>query len=175
MTAVAEDVAPAAVEAAPAAAPIAPATVPWLQQYQAAYATRQIALSDITTQLSNPTLGVYVEDFRTAGEQVGTPHQAWLRGSEVQVVSPALEALLLSQGAALPAPPAFRCDASTYACRSLEDGAQGVYFRFAVVGEPQVVRLVGVLFYDTTARTAAVNSRVDAFNRVIDAQLRAMD
>ncbi len=165
-----EDAIAATVELAAESVP-----VPWLQQYQTAYAARQIARSDLTTQLSSPSLGVYFEDFRTVGAQVGTPHRIWLGGAELQVVSPALEALLVSQGTASGAPPTFVCDASSYACRSVENGTQGVYFRFAMLGAPQQVRVVGALFYDMAERTAATNTRIEAFNRVIDARLRSLE
>jgi len=150
--------------------------IPWLEQYRSAYIDRQIALSDVTVQLANPKVGVYVEDYRAFGEEAGTPHQTWLATRDMQAVSPSVEALLLGRSSErLGQLPTFTCDPSKYACQSLPSAALGAYYRFAPLGSARTVQLVGVLYYDPSVRSATTNSRIGAFNRTIDAQLSRVE
>lgn len=164
----------AAIEVAQPAANREP--IPWLEQYRSAYIDRQIALSDVTVQLANPQVGVYIEDYRALGVEEGTPHQSWLGTREMQAVSPSVEALLLGRTSErLGQVPTFSCDPSKYACRSLDGAPLGAYYRFAPFGSARTVQLVGVLYYDPSVRSATTNTRIDAFNRAIDAQLSRLE
>ncbi len=149
-----------------------PEPIPWLEQYRADYLDRQIALSDVTVKIANPQFGVYVEDYRALGAQVGTPHQSWLATRDMMVVSPSVEALLLGRSAErLGQVPTFTCDPSRYACVSLPGAPVQAYWRFAPFGPARTVQLVGVLYFDPGVASAVVSGRINDFNRVIDRQL----
>lgn len=162
----------AAVPPAPAVVVAAREPIPWLEQYRADYYDRQIALSDVTVKVANPEFGVYVEDYRALGAEVGTPHQRWLAARDMMVVSPSVEALLLGRNSELLGQvPSFTCDPSRYACLSLAGAPVQAYYRFAPFGPARTVRLVGVLYFDPGVAGAVITGRINDFNRVIDRQL----
>ena len=106
------------------------------------------------------------------GEAVDSPHMRWLGGNDVQVVSPAVEALMIGRNAELFGQSAtFTCDDSNYACRSTSASGIGVYYRFAPLGSARAIHLVGVMYYDPSASAAIIDRNISAFDRVIDREL----
>jgi len=146
--------------------------ITWLEPFRAAYMDRQVALNDVASAISDPRLGVYVEDHRMSAADSDTPHMRWLGGGQIVAVSSAVDALIVGRNAERFGQPAmFTCDASRYRCQSTSAAPIGAYYRFAPLGSARAVRLVGVMYYDPSARGASVDRRIDAFDEEIDHEL----
>jgi hypothetical protein len=132
--------------------------------------------------LLDDTLGVYVETYSSAMKDGGAklPHKVWVEAADVRAnakseTHPLVAAVVVPLYSMLTAldPEELMCDDGKLTC-DMSEHPFGTLYRFARIGDPPQLKLVGLLHYDAPyGDDPPFEQLADPFDAAIDKKLKA--